>query len=241
MRYTILVADDDKEIARAIQVYLESVNYNVLLAYNGEEAIRIFRENDVDLLIMDIMMPIMDGSKAVEEIRKVSVVPVIMLSAKSEESDKIAGLNIGADDYITKPFNPMELIARVNSNIRRYTRYGSLKAESGANSIRIGGVFLNKMTGQVSVDGEDIKITPLEYKILSLLMSNPNRVFSIDEIYENVWKEPAINPETVTVHIRRIREKIEVNPKNPEYIKVVWGIGYKFCLKIDDNKTFSKT
>ena len=228
MRYTILVADDDKEIARAIQVYLESVNYNVLLAYNGEEAIRIFRENDVDLLIMDIMMPIMDGSKAVEEIRKVSVVPVIMLSAKSEDSDKIAGLNIGADDYITKPFNPMELIARVNSNIRRYTRYGSLKAESGANSIRIGGVFLNKMTGQVSVDGEDIKITPLEYKILSLLMSNPNRVFSIDEIYENVWEEEAHDvKKIISVHISHLRNKVEINPKQPDVIKSIYGMGYK--------------
>jgi DNA-binding response OmpR family regulator len=176
---------------------------------------------------MDIMMPKLDGTSATIKIREQSTVPIIMLSAKSEDMDKIWGLNIGADDYITKPFNPMELLARINSNLRRYTSYSNVK-EDKENVIKIGGIELNDESKEVLVDGEGVKVTPLEYKILYLLMNHPNRVFSIEEIYEKVWKERAYNPDTVTVHIRRIREKIEINPKEPKYLKVVWGIGYKF-------------
>jgi DNA-binding response OmpR family regulator len=187
----------------------------------------IFNKEKIHLVLMDIMMPRLDGTGATIKIRQTSTVPIIMLSAKSEDMDKIWGLNIGADDYITKPFNPMELLARVNSNLRRYTSY-SAETIIQQNIIRIGGIELNDDTKEIVVDGELIKITPLEYRILYLLMSNPGKVFSIEEIYEKVWNEPAYNPDTVTVHIRRIREKIEINPKEPKYLKVVWGIGYKF-------------
>lgn len=224
--YNILVVDDEKEIADAIEIYLRNQNYNVLKAYNGKEALEIFEKEEIHLILMDIMMPLLDGTSATIKIRKNSTVPIIFLSAKSENTDKILGLNIGADDYITKPFDPLELLARVNSNIRRYTNYCNEKENK--NVIRIGSIELNDECKILLVDGEDVKITPLEYKILHLLMSYPNRVFSIDEIYEKVWKEPAYNSDTVTVHIRRIREKIEINPKEPKYLKVVWGIGYKF-------------
>lgn len=227
-KQTVLVVDDDMEIAKSIQLYLENQGYNILLAYDGEQALLKFKENKVDLILMDIMLPKKNGIEATMLIRNESVVPIIILSAKSEDSDKIMGLNIGADDYITKPFNPMELIARVNSALRRYKKYGNTYSEETSEIIRIGGIELNKETKQVSVDGEDVKVTALEFKILHLLMNKPGRVFSIDEIYELVWEEPAYNPETVTVHIRRIREKIEINPKEPRYLKVVWGIGYKF-------------
>lgn len=225
---TVLVVDDDVEIAKSIQLYLNNQNYRVLLAHDGQQALELFHSEKIDLILMDIMMPKKNGIDTTMLIRQESVVPIIMLSAKSEDTDKIMGLNIGADDYITKPFNPMELIARVNSVLRRYGRYGGRYSEETEQSIRIGGIALNKETKQIFVDEEEIRITPLEYKILLLLMSHPGKVFSIDEIYEQVWKEPAYNPETVTVHIRRIREKIEINPKEPRYLKVVWGIGYKF-------------
>jgi DNA-binding response OmpR family regulator len=225
--YNILVVDDEKEITDAIEVYLKNQNYHVFKAYDGEEALKIFDREEIHLVLIDIMMPKLDGTSATIKIREKSTVPIIMLSAKSEDMDKIWGLNIGADDYITKPFNPMELLARINSNLRRYTSYSSTK-EDKESVIKIGGIELNDESKEVLVDGEGVKVTPLEYKILYLLMSHPNRVFSIEEIYEKVWKEPAYNPDTVTVHIRRIREKIEINPKEPKYLKVVWGIGYKF-------------
>ncbi len=226
--YTILVVDDDIEIAKSIKVYLSNQNYNVHIAGDGREALEIFEAEKIDLILMDIMMPKLDGNSATMLIREKSIVPIIMLSAKSEDADKIMGLNIGADDYITKPFNPMELIARVNYALRRYARYGRTESEETDEVLRIGGIELNKETKQVKVDTEEVRITPLEYKILLLLMSHPGKVFSIEEIYEKVWEEPAYSPETVTVHIRRIREKIEINPKEPRYLKVVWGIGYKF-------------
>ncbi|MGI6424612.1 MAG: response regulator transcription factor [Tepidanaerobacteraceae bacterium] len=225
--YNILVAEDEKEIAAAIEVYLKNQNYGVFKAYNGEEALETFVKQEIHLVLMDIMMPKMDGIETVMKLREISNVPIIFLTAKSEDVDKILGLDIGADDYITKPFNPLELIARVNSNIRRYTSYSSASTTND-DVIQIGGIELDDLKKQVTVDGKPIKLTPLEYKILHLLMKNPNRVFSIEEIYEKVWQEPAYNPDTVTVHIRRIREKIEINPKEPKYLKVVWGIGYKF-------------
>lgn len=226
--YNILVVDDDKEITNAIEIYLKNQNYQVFKAYNGREALDIFEKEEIHLVLMDVMMPVMDGMQATLKIREKSVVPIIFLTAKSEDMDKILGLNMGADDYITKPFNPMELLARVNSNIRRFTNYTKLEKAGDKDSIEIGGVVLNTVSKEVIVDDENVKVTPLEYKILHLLMSHPNRVFSIEEIYEKVWQEPAYNPDTVTVHIRRIREKIEINPKEPKYLKVVWGIGYKF-------------
>jgi len=225
--YNILVAEDEKEIAAAIEVYLKNHNYGVFKAYNGEEALEIFKKHEIHLVLMDIMMPKMDGIEAVMRLREISNVPIIFLTAKSEDVDKILGLDIGADDYITKPFNPLELLARINSNIRRYTSYSSPPAAKD-HVIQIGGIRLDDLKKQVTVDGKPVKLTPLEYKILHLLMKHPNRVFSIEEIYEKVWQEPAHNPDTVTVHIRRIREKIEINPKEPKYLKVVWGIGYKF-------------
>lgn len=225
--YNILVVDDEKEITDAIEVYLKNQNYNVFKAYDGIQALEIFDKEEIHLVLIDIMMPKMDGTKTTIKMREKSSVPIIFLSAKSEDMDKILGLNIGADDYITKPFNPMELLARVNSNLRRYTNYsnGGMAKE---NILKINGIELRDDSKELMVDGETVKITPLEYKILYLLMSNPNRVFSIEEIYEKVWKEPAYNPDTVTVHIRRIREKIEINPGEPKYLKVVWGVGYKF-------------
>ncbi|AOY77107.1 response regulator transcription factor [Clostridium formicaceticum] len=225
--HNILVVDDEKEITDAIEIYLKNQNYRVFKAYDGEEALAIFGREEIHLVLIDIMMPKLDGTSATIKIREKSTVPIIILSAKSEDVDKIWGLNVGADDYVTKPFNPMELLARVNSNLRRYTSYSNNK-DTRENTIKIGGVELRDDSKEVLVDGEVVKITPLEYKILHLLMSHPNKVFSIEEIYEKVWKEPAYNPDTVTVHIRRIREKIEINPKEPKYLKVVWGIGYKF-------------
>lgn len=223
----ILVCDDDKEIVEAIEIYLRNEGYSIYKAYNGEEAIEILQKEEIHLLIMDIMMPKLDGIHATVKIREYSSVPIIMLSAKSEDTDKILGLNIGADDYITKPFNPLELVARVKSNLRRYTKLGSMPQES--NSIyRIGGLCINDDTKEVTVDEEPVRLTPIEYSILLLLVKNPGRVFSIDQIYENIWNEEAIGADnTVAVHIRHIREKIEINPKEPKYVKVVWGVGYK--------------
>ncbi len=226
-RCKILVVEDDKEISDSIAIYLGSQNYDVIQAFNGIEALDVFQEQKIDLVIMDLMMPLMDGEETTKRIREKSYVPIIMLSAKSEDQNKIMGLNIGADDYITKPFNPMELIARVNSCLRRYRSYGAQPAQN--NVIEIGGVVLDKDSKKVSVEGEDIKVTPIEFKIMELLMEHPGKVFSSEEIYERVWDEPALSTNTVTVHVRRIREKIEIDPKKPQYLKVVWGIGYKFA------------
>ncbi len=222
----ILVCDDDREIVDAISIYLENEGYTIFKAYNGVEAIEVVDKNTIHLIIMDIMMPVMDGIKATMRIRESKNIPVIMLSAKSEDTDKIIGLNMGADDYITKPFNPLELIARVKSQLRRYTSLGSMEVKE--NYYKTGGLELDDEKKQVRVDGEEVYLTPVQYKILRLLMKNLDRVFSIDEIYERVWEEEAYNPEnTVAVHIRKIREKIEINPTEPKYLKVVWGIGYK--------------
>ncbi|NFI95737.1 response regulator transcription factor [Clostridium botulinum] len=224
--YNILVVDDDKTITEAIEVYLVNEGYKIFKAYDGIQALEVIDQQDIHLVILDIMMPNMNGTRTTIKIREERQIPIIMLSAKSEDTDKILGLNLGADDYITKPFNPLELIARVNSQIRRYTKFSPLKENN--NVITVGGIELNKESKEVFVDGENIRLTPLEFKILTLLMDNPNRVFSIEEIYERVWNEPVFNNvDTVTVHIRRIREKIEINPKEPRYLKVVWGIGYK--------------
>lgn len=222
----ILVCDDDKEIVDAIRIYLENEGYQVFKAFNGREALEVLEEKSIHLIIMDIMMPLMDGLRATRKIREENNIPVIMLSAKSEDTDKILGLNMGADDYITKPFNPLELIARVKSQLRRYTTLGSLETKS--NVFQTGGLEIDDESKLVTVDGEEVKLTPVQYKILKLLTANAGRVYSIEEIYEKVWQEEAINPEnTVAVHIRKIREKIEINPKEPKYLKVVWGIGYK--------------
>ena len=223
----ILICDDDKEIAAAIAVYLEHEGYETILAYDGEQALRAMENDDINLALMDVMMPGLDGLRATMEIRKSQNIPIIMLSAKSEDADKVLGLTVGADDYIAKPFNPLELVARVKSQLRRYTVLGSMPApETGVYTV--GGLTLDDNRKTVSVDDEDVRLTPLEYKILLLLIRSPGRVFSIDEIYERVWGEEAFGADnTVTVHIRRIREKIEINPKEPKFIKVVWGIGYK--------------
>lgn len=223
----ILIVEDDPAIAESISIYLKSAGFSTDKAEQGKIAIEKIKRDNFDLVLMDVMMPVMDGIEAVQELRKFSVIPVIMLTAKSEDVDKILGLNMGADDYVTKPFNPMELIARVNSALRRATRY-SKNSEPEENILSVNDVSLNLDTKELSVLDRPVKMTPLELKIMTLFLEYPGRVFSIDEIYERVWNEPAINPETVTVHIRRIREKIEIDPKNPQYIKVVWGIGYKF-------------
>ena len=223
----ILVCDDDKEIVDAIEIYLRQDGYKIYKAYDGEQAIQILDKEEIHLLIMDIMMPKLDGIRATLKIREYSSIPIIILSAKSEDTDKILGLNIGADDYICKPFNPLELVARVKSNLRRYTSLGSLTGENKA-IYQVGGLVLNDDTKQVTVDDEPVKMTPIEYNILLLLMKNQGRVFSINQIYESIWNENAIGADnTVAVHIRHIREKIEINPKEPRYLKVVWGVGYK--------------
>lgn len=224
---TVLVCDDDKEIVDAIEIYLAQEGIRVLKAYNGEEALDLLEKNDVHLIVMDIMMPKLDGIHATLKVRESSSIPIIILSAKSEDADKILGLNIGADDYITKPFNPLELVARVKSNIRRYTSLGSMMQENQA-KFSVGGLSIDDDTKEVFVDGEAVKLTPIEYNILLLLVKNQGRVFSIDQIYENIWNESAVGADnTVAVHIRHIREKIEINPKEPRYLKVVWGVGYK--------------
>lgn len=222
----ILVCDDDKEILDALTIYLTNEGYKVYKASNGLEALKIIEESEIHLIIMDIMMPKLDGLRATMKLREQNNIPVIMLSAKAEDTDKIMGLNMGADDYITKPFSPLELIARVKSQLRRYTELGSLETKS--NVFKSGELVIDDESKIITVDGEEVKLTPVQYKILKLLTANAGRVFSIDEIYEKVWKEPSFNPEnTVAVHIRKIREKIEINSKEPKYLKVVWGIGYK--------------
>ena len=224
----ILVCDDDREIAGAVEIYLRNEGYNVFKAYDGLEALDIVRNNEIHLIIMDIMMPKLDGIQTTMKIREEKNIPIIMLSAKTEDYDKITGLNVGADDYITKPFNPLELVARVKSQLRRFTSLGSLDNEDGEGVCQSGGLIINDNEKTVTVDGEQVMVTPTEFGILKLLTKNAGKVFSIEQIYESVWNEPAFNPEnTVAVHIRRIREKIEINPKNPKYLKVVWGIGYK--------------
>ena len=229
--YHVLVVEDDEQIRDGIEIYLKSQGYEVSKAADGIEGLEILKEREVHLAIIDVMMPRMDGIHMVMRLRKQYDFPVIMLSAKSEEVDKIMGLNMGADDYVTKPFQPLELLARVNSHLRRYKRFLEMTGQGAAepeNVYRIGGIELNEDTKEVFVDGEPVKMTPMEFKILALLMRNPGRVFSAEEIYERVWNERAINTDTVMVHVRKIREKIEYNPKEPKYLKVVWGIGYKF-------------
>ncbi len=222
----ILVCDDEIEIVEAIEVYLRNEGYNIFKCNNGLEAIETVENNEIHLVIMDIMMPEMDGIKATEKIREVKNIPVIMLSAKSEDIDIVTGLEMGADDYITKPFKPIELIARVKSQLRRYTTLGSVI--DNKDIYKTGDLIIDDERKEVTVDGEIVKLTPVEYKILLFLTQNAGRVFSIEAIYEKAWNEPSFNPEnTVAVHIRRIREKVEIDPKNPKYLKVVWGVGYK--------------
>ena len=224
--YTILICDDEKDIVNALKIYLANDEYCFLEAYDGQEAVRIVKEKEVHLVIMDIMMPVMDGIEAMKKIRESSNGPVILLTAKGEDTDKILGLNNGADDYVTKPFNPMEVNARVKSQLRRYMQLGSAVKQETV--IRLGGIELNDMTKQVSLDGEEISLTPTEFEIIKLLMKNPGRVFSPREIYELVWKDfPYGSEGTVAVHIRHLREKLEINPAEPRYLKVVWGQGYK--------------
>ena len=226
--FKILVCDDDKEIVEAIEIYLTQEGYEVLKAYDGEEAIHTLKKEHVDLLIMDVMMPRLDGIRATLKIREENSLPIIILSAKSEDADKILGLNIGADDYVTKPFNPLELVARAKSQLRRYTQLGSTVQDEKKEVYEVGGLSINDELKEVTVDGESVRLTPIEYNILLLLVKNQGKVFSIDQIYENIWNEEAIGADnTVAVHIRHIREKIEINPKEPRYLKVVWGVGYK--------------
>ena len=226
--YNILVCDDDKEIVKAIEIYLKKQGYNVYKAYNGNECLQVLKNNNISLIILDIMMPEKDGIETLNEIREGYNLPVIMLSAKSEDQDKIEGLNLGADDYVTKPFNPLELIARVNSGIRRYTSLGSKSEEESSLIYRTGDLIINDDTKEVTVDGKEIKLTPTEYNILKFLTKNKGIVYSIDKIYENVWEDEAYGADNIiAVHIRHIREKIEIDPKNPKYLKVIWGIGYK--------------
>ncbi len=226
--YNILVCDDEKEIVDAIEIYLTQEGFGVLKAYNGLEALRLLKENEVHLLILDMMMPEMDGIHAIMKIREESSIPIIILSAKSQDTDKVLGLNLGADDYVAKPFNPLELLARVKSQIRRYTDFGSLQQEASEKIYRTGGLMINDDRKEVTVDGEPVKLTRIEYNILLFLVKNQGKVFSIEQIYEEIWKEEAFGADnTVTVHIRHIREKIEIDPKNPKYLKVIWGIGYK--------------
>lgn len=224
----ILVCDDDKEIVEAIEIYLTQDGHQVLEAYDGIEAVEILKKESVDLLIMDIMMPRMDGIRATLKIREKHNIPIIILSAKSEDADKILGFNIGADDYITKPFNPLELVARVKSHLRRYMQLGSTAIKESEAIYTVGGLAINDDLKEVTVDGEPVKLTPIEYNILLLLVKHQGKVFSVDQIYENIWNENAVGVDnTVAVHIRHIREKIEINPKEPRYLKVVWGVGYK--------------
>lgn len=229
---TILVCDDDKEIVEAIEIFLMQEGYDVEKAYDGIQAVEIMKNKKIDLMIIDVMMPKLDGIRATLQIRKESRVPIIILSAKTEDADKILGLNVGADDYVTKPFNPLELVARVKSQLRRYTTLSSNDA-AGDKVYEAGDLLVNDDLKKVTVDGEEVKLTPIEYNILLLLLKNKGKVYSINEIYESIWNEEAIGADnTVAVHIRHIREKIEINPKEPRYLKVVWGVGYK----IEDNK-----
>jgi DNA-binding response OmpR family regulator len=224
----ILVCDDDKEIVEAINIYLSSEGFDVVPAYDGSEALKVLETQDIDLMVLDVMMPGMDGIRTTLKVRETSAIPIIILSAKSEDQDKILGLNIGADDYLTKPFNPMELVARVKSHLRRYKTLGNISGEPNSRIFSCGDLTIDDDTKEVTVGGDIVKLTPIEYNILLLLVKNPGKVFSIDEIYEQIWNEEAIGADnTVAVHIRHIREKIEIDPRNPRYLKVVWGVGYK--------------
>ena len=229
--YNILICDDEKDIVSALKIYLESEGYATVCAYNGAQAVEAVCDNDIKLVVMDIMMPVMDGISAMVKIREISNVPVILLTAKSEDTDKVLGLNVGADDYITKPFNPVEMLARVKSQLRRYTQLGSSTGETVKDKsiINCGGIMIDDKAKDVFIDGEKILLTPTEYEILKLMMTRSGEVISPAEIYKSVWNAPAIGTEsTVAVHIRHLREKIEINPAEPRYIKVVWGQGYKF-------------
>ena len=225
----ILVCDDDKEIVDAIEIYLLPEGYQVFKAYDGIQAIEILKKEEIHLLLIDVMMPRMDGIRATLKIREQYNIPIIILSAKTEDTDKVVGLNVGADDYIAKPFNSLELVARVKSQLRRYTKLGTMCAKEDSNIYQTGGLMINDDTKQVTVDGEEVqKLTPMQYNVLLFLLKNKGRVFSIEQIYEHIWNEDAVNVDnTVAVHIRHIREKIEINPKDPQYLKVVWGVGYK--------------
>lgn len=225
MRNTVLVVDDDKEIVESVSIFLNAEGYEIEKAYTGLEALDILISKEIHLILLDIMMPKLDGIQTLMKIRESKNIPVILISAKSEDSDKILGLNVGADDYVTKPFNLAELAARVKSQLRRYTQLGAI--ETKPNVITIGGLSLDTSAKTVTVDGETVRLTPIEYKILELLCQNPGRVFSADEIYSRVWNDNAVSDNTIAVHVRHIREKIEINPKEPRYLKVVWGIGYK--------------
>lgn len=225
MRNTVLIVDDDKEIVDSTAIFLKAEGYDTKKAYTGLQALDIVMNEEIHLILLDIMMPELDGIHTLMKIRESKNIPVILISAKSEDSDKILGLNIGADDYVTKPFNPSELVARVKSQLRRYTQLGAMEVTESR--IEISGLTLDTDSKTVSVDGEDVRLTPIEYKILELLCKNPNRVFSAEEIYSRVWHEDAVSDNTIAVHVRHIREKIEINPKEPKYLKVVWGIGYK--------------
>ena len=224
--YNILICDDEKDIVSALTIYLSTENYNIFTASTGQEALDVVAKNDIHLILMDIMMPLMDGITATAKLRETSNIPIILLTAKSEDTDKILGLNMGADDYITKPFNPIEVMARVRSQLRRYTSLGGMAKK--ASQLTIGGILLDDETKNVTVDGEPISLTPSEYNILKLLMENPGRVFSSAQIYEHIWNEDACGSgSVVAVHIRHLRKKIEINPSEPRYLKVVWGLGYK--------------
>lgn len=229
--YHILIVEDDKEIRDGVEIYLKNQGYQVWKAANGKEGLEVVAAQEIHLAILDIMMPVMDGVTMLMKLREQNKeFPVIMLSAKSEEVDKIMGLNMGADDYVTKPFTPLELLARVNSHLRRYSKYLTAvngEAQEKSHVYTIGGLELNEETVEVTVDGEPVKLTPMEFKIVQLLIKNPGRVFSADEIYERIWNEKAVNTDTIMVHVRNIREKIEIDPRNPKYLKVVWGVGYK--------------
>lgn len=227
--YRILIVEDDKDIRDGIEIYLKNQGYNVSKAADGVEGLEKIESEEIHLAIVDIMMPRMDGITMMMRVREKGYdFPVIMLSAKSEEVDKIMGLNMGADDYVTKPFTTLELLARVNSHLRRYSRYLEAVGEKENDKLyTVGGLEVNEETVEVTVDGKPVRLTPLEFKILLLLIKNPGRVYSAEEIYERVWNEQAVNTDTIMVHVRKIREKIEINPKEPKYLKVVWGVGYK--------------
>ena len=225
---TIMVCDDDRSIVESLEIYLQQEGYNVIKAYDGVQALNLMKQNDVHLIIMDVMMPKLDGIRATLRIREESNIPIIILSAKTEDADKILGLNVGADDYVSKPFNPLELVARFNSQIRRFTKLGNVAEEEQQHVYCAGGLMMNDDLKEVTVDDNPVKLTPIEYNILLLLVKNQGKVFSINQIYESIWNEEAIGADnTVAVHIRHIREKIEINPKEPRYLKVVWGVGYK--------------
>ena len=227
--HTILICDDDRDIVSALDIYLTSEGYQTLRAYNGREALRAVEQNEVHLILMDVMMPELDGIRTTAKLREGSNIPIILLTAKSEDADKILGLNIGADDYVTKPFNPIEVLARVKSQLRRYTTLGGQqKPEDATQVLRNGGIAVDDGAKSVTVDGEGVSLTPIEYNILLLLIKHPGRVFSTSQIYERVWNDPSLGSEnTVAVHIRHLREKLEIDPANPRYIRVVWGLGYK--------------